>query len=358
LAVQDELDAGHVSQAFEALRSRIRKALAEKLSGPGVPTAPTVLAHNAFTFHKNLALTAALADLAREGRARFIAWCHDLAWTNPLYLSMLHDGMPWDLLRTPCPGVTYVAISRERQRELTGLFGWPTEKVGCVPNGIDATRFLSASDTMRLLLKRLDWHGRDMVLLAPARMTPRKNLEMAIGVVAELKATGQYPLLVVTGPPDPHSSGQDYAGFLREECRRLRVEEDVCFLSQVLWLPGGVSDELMAELYRWADALIFPSRQEGFGLPILEGGLARLPIFCSDLPVLREIGGEDAHYFSPDSPPASVAALIHAALTAPGPAALRRRVLEEYGWEAIYREQLEPLLSKGGTVYGKHIIVA
>ena len=78
------------------------------------------------------------------------------------------------------------------------------------------------------------------------------------------------------------------------------MEREVVFLSLVPWLPGGVSDELMAELYRWADALLFPSEQEGFGLPLLEAGLARLPVFCTALAVLREAGGADVHYFPPD----------------------------------------------------------
>jgi len=112
----------------------------------------------------------------------------------------------------------------------------------------------------------------------------------------------------------------------------------------VPWLPGGVSDALMAGLYHWSDALLFPTLQEGFGLPVLEAGLARLPIFCTDLAVLREAGGADVHYFAPDAAPATVAAQIRAVLDAPGPARLRRRVLRDYNWDAIYSNGLLPLL--------------
>jgi glycosyltransferase involved in cell wall biosynthesis len=308
-----------------------------------------VFAHNVFTLHKNLALTAALADLVREGKGRFIAWCHDLAWTNPLYLPALHEGWPWSLLRTPSPGITYVAISHERQLQLATLFGWSPDRVTFVPNGIDAMHFLEASHEMRLLINQLDWWERDLVLLAPARMTRRKNLELAIRVVAELKAAGQRPLLVITGPPGPHNPRKDYAEFLREECQRLQLEEEVCFLSQETWFPGRVSHRLVAELYRWADALLFPSLQEGFGLPMLEAGLARLPIFCMDLPVLQVTGEDDVSYFSPETTPAALAEQIRNTLAAPGPAALRRRVLDEYNWETIYRKGLLPLLNKKVT---------
>ncbi len=359
LAAQNDLASGLVTPEFELLRARIRGVLAAKLSAIDAPVAPVVFAHNVFTLHKNLALTAALADLAREGRAQFVAWCHDLAWTNPLYLSALHEGLPWDLLRTPCPGVEYVTISDTRRLELADLFGWPPERIRCVPNGLDATRFLSASQQMRLLLRRIDWWERDVVLLAPVRMTQRKNLELAIGVAAALKAAGRRPLLLITGPPGPHNPRHDYAAFLWDVRQRLGLEDEVRFLSKGSWLLNGVSDELMGELYRWADALIFPSLQEGFGLPLLEAGLARLPVFCSDLPVLREIGGEDVHYFAPDASPDSVACQVQTVLAAPGVAALRRRVLREYRWEEIYREGLQPFLSQeGGAVHDKCSTVA
>src|SRR4051794_16453592 len=193
LAVQEELDAGRVPAGFERLRARIRAALGARLAEL---QAPGVIGHNVFTLHKNLALTAALADLAAAGAARFVSWTHDLAWTNPLYLPVLHPGLPWDLLRTPLPGVIYVAISSERQRDLADLFGWAPEQVRRVPNGIDALRFLGAGEEMRMLLDQLSWLERDMVLLAPVRMTRRKNLELAIAVVAELKARGRRPLLL------------------------------------------------------------------------------------------------------------------------------------------------------------------
>ena len=82
----------------------------------------------------------------------------------------------------------------------------------------------------------------------------------------------------------------------------------------------------LAELYFGADGPLFTSMEEGFGLPVLEAGLAGLPVFCSDLPVLREVGGEDAHYFAPTSTATPVADLIELVLDVPGSPELRRRV--------------------------------
>ena len=60
---------------------------------------------------------------------------------------------------------------------------------------------------------------------------------------------------------------------------------------------------MIRELYRVADALLFPSAQEGFGLPVLEAGLARLPAFCADIEPFRAIAGENLHYFDLNEDP-------------------------------------------------------
>ena len=86
--------------AFHALVADLRRELAAALEGCDV-----CLAHNVATLHKNLALTAALHDLAEPAASALVAWCHDFAWTDPLYLPALHAGWPWDLLRTAWPGV-------------------------------------------------------------------------------------------------------------------------------------------------------------------------------------------------------------------------------------------------------------
>ena len=61
--------------------------------------------------------------------------------------------------------------------------------------------------------------------------------------------------------------------------------------------------------YRHADALLFPSRLEGFGLPLLEAMAAGCPVVCTDVTSLPEVGGDAALYFSPDDPSEAAAHL-------------------------------------------------
>ncbi len=70
-------------------------------------------------------------------------------------------------------------------------------------------------------------------------------------------------------------------------------------LSSRVILPGFVPDEDLAVLYREASAYVFPSLSEGFGIPAIEAMASKLPVVCSDIPVLREVCGDEAVYFDP-----------------------------------------------------------
>ena len=62
---------------------------------------------------------------------------------------------------------------------------------------------------------------------------------------------------------------------------------------------GFVDDTSLAALYSGADAMIYPSTYEGFGMPVLEARACGARVVTSDLPELREAGGDDAIYVTP-----------------------------------------------------------
>jgi glycosyltransferase involved in cell wall biosynthesis len=66
---------------------------------------------------------------------------------------------------------------------------------------------------------------------------------------------------------------------------------------RLFWLRTA-SDEMLELVYRKSKALISASEGEGFGLPLIEAAQYRLPIIARDIPVFREVAGEDAFYFS------------------------------------------------------------
>jgi glycosyltransferase involved in cell wall biosynthesis len=343
LAVGEELARGEVSEEFHRLQEEIEKVLRETLA-----EIDTCIVHNAFTLHKNLALTAALHRLAEAEKPRFIAWCHDFAWLDPLYQPDLYDRLPWNLLKKPVAGVRYVVVSEARRELLAELLGLPKDEITVVNPGVEANTFLKLSSVTQHLVTSFDLLAAAPLLLLPTRLTRRKNIELAIRVVGEMHRQGAAARLVITGPPGPHNpTNVAYLKNLRRLGRELGVEEQVIFLYEAQdeeGKPVVVSDEVVADLYRLADALFFPSFQEGFGIPMLEAGLARSPIFCADIPPLRETGEGLAHFFPPDGDPAEIARLVVSVLQEDKAYHMRHRILRGYTWSRIWKEKLEPLL--------------
>ena len=342
-ALQVELAAGRVPGSFEALVAELRGELSSALAGSDV-----VIAHNVCSLSLNLALTAALRELVDDASARdgprFVLWHHDLAATLPDYRAGLHDGRPWSLLREAWPGVRQVVVSQRRREELAGVTGLPLEAISVVPNGIDIGRGWGLAPRANALRARVAERGVELLVLVPARITPRKNIELALEVVAALRRAGSPAGLIVTGPVDPHRPGEHvYLERLLQLRARLGLDDVAWFLA--IDPDGPVPDEIVDDLFRMADLLLMPSRDEGFGLPLLEAGASRLPIACSDLPTLRELAGEDALYFGLDDDPTVIAEQIRSRLDADPAWRLARRVRLEYAWEHIYRSYVAPLLS-------------
>ena len=191
----------------------------------------------------------------------------------------------------------------------------------------------------------------DCVFLLPARLTRRKNIELGLHWLAAVREqSGWDARLVVTGPPGPHNpTNAAYLEQLLALRRELQLDQAAHFVYEAhdnAAEPLFLTDEEMAQFYQLADALFFPSRQEGFGIPILEAALARLPIFATDLPPFRESAGPWATLFPPETPAHKVARAILKILQRDRAFQLRRRVLGHFTWRRLVKTKVLPLLTE------------
>jgi glycosyltransferase involved in cell wall biosynthesis len=341
MKVKADLDNGIVPGDFNPLVDQIQHELERALKGVDL-----IIAHNVASLNKNLALTAALFKISQKPDSpRIILWHHDLAWTTPRYQPELYDGLPWDYLRSTWPNVTQVVVSEERKKEYCALTKLPSEKVHVIPAGVDLPEFLSLNSQVRHWSNQLLLYQAAPLLLTPVRVTKRKNLELAIETTAHLREHLPAAELVITGPLGAHNpANQDYLKKLLALRKMLGVERSVHLMAE--HVPDGLESESVAGFYRLADAMLLPSREEGFGIPILEAGIARIPIFCSDLPPLKALAGAWAKYFDPSDKPGKIARLIAQTLTEDPAYNLRMHMRSAFTWEAIYKTRMAPLFSR------------
>ncbi len=163
-------------------------------------------------------------------------------------------------------------------------------------------------------------------ILSVATLEPRKNLGTLVAAIQILRRSRPEVELAVAGP----------AGWGHQP----RESEGVRLL-------GFVSDDELARLYRGAAAAAYPSRFEGFGIPIVEAMASGVPAVASSHPSLDEASGDAAVRADPESP-AALAAALERALDDPAPLVERglahaRRFTWEAGGAAIlagYRTHL------------------
>jgi len=137
-------------------------------------------------------------------------------------------------------------------------------------------------------------------LLALGAYEKRKNIPMLLEAFRGVKtATGRIPRLVLVGAENLRASGY------HREIIRLGLQE------RVLLLPF-VGDGELKGLYSCASAFLFPSRKEGFGLPILEAMACGAPVLSADIPSSRETAGSAAVLLPVDDVPAWTGAMSRA----------------------------------------------
>ena len=344
-AVREALDRGEIPSEFATLRAEIAQRLTTELDELDV-----LIVHNALTLHFNLPLTAALWTLADGHRARIISWVHDISWLNPIYRPWMHEGEPWDLLRRQHPRITSIFVSAQRREEWNRLTGTALDATHVIPNGIDAAALLKLGPRAIELTERFGLLRADIVMLAPVRITKRKNLEWAIEAAAGVRASGRSVQLLITGPPGPHNPRSlEYVADLKRLTAELGLQESVRFLFEER-SPGSsehnVDAATLSDLYMLSDVVVLPSASEGFGLPLAEAALFRVPVVCTDLPAFREVAPQGATFVPASDGSAAFTAAVLRAIESPG-TRVRHHIINALSWDRIVAERLEPLLTSG-----------
>ncbi len=268
---------------------------------------------------------------APGGRGRRVVWEHT---GLPLTLHRMQPDLFHGLvnvlpLRTPCPGIVtvldlsfertpdavpwlrrrylrtmarrsataarrVVAISQATADDLNRLYGVAADRITVIPVPVDPALGPQDPGTDQAVLARLGLSGPYFLHLGTVE--PRKNLRWLVDTFADWHARGaarragaENLRLVLAG-----ARGWERRAFYD------RLQE--ADLRSKVMLLGYVSADQLGALYRAARACLFPSRWEGFGMPLIEAMACGTPVLCSRIPAFGEVARDHALFFDPDSP--------------------------------------------------------
>jgi glycosyltransferase involved in cell wall biosynthesis len=253
--------------------------------------------------------------------APFVVTVHDLIHLETAERSLAkvgyYEGLLKPTLKRAAAVLTVSEFSRERICDWAGL---TPERVHVVGNGVSAA-FVADGPRMPSPRPYLLYVGNDK---------PHKNLGLLLSGFESGRLHERYDLVLVA-PRSPYADRP--------------------------WLHwrSGLSEAELASCYRGAQALVMPSRYEGFGLPVVEAMACGIPVLASDAPAIREVAGDAAALFGRDDVDGLLAAVEGLDDEADRSRRVRRGLDRAacFSWERVAARTLavlEDVLGGGGTV--------
>jgi len=178
-----------------------------------------------------------------------------------------------------------ITLSQYTADQLAHHCGVARERIRVIPAGVDLPERVLDPQERQREREQLVGAGNEMVLAVGAIQT-RKNTLNAVRAVASLPAN--YKLVLAGG--NGYGSEAVY-DFIRSAGLESRVK-----------VLGYVTDDQLRLLYQAASLFLFPSLEEGFGLPVLEAMAYGVPVVASATSSLPEVGGDAALYVDPRDP--------------------------------------------------------
>ena len=233
-------------------------------------------------------------NIRRQRRAKSVVTIHDLIFVRyPQYYGAIDRWLYRYKYGRSCRNAdAIIAISECTKRDIVNYFKIAPEKIHVVYQGCDSSFTSIASEAIRQeVRKRYGLPGR--YILSVGSIEERKNVLLAVKAMPRLPEEVH---LVIVGKRTAYTD--EVERFIEENHLRERVHllHDVIFRH----LPA---------VYQMAEIFVYPSRFEGFGIPILEALHSSVPVIAATGSCLEEAGGPDSIYVHPDDVEGMTAAL-------------------------------------------------
>lgn len=274
---------------------------------------------------------------------------HDLCalrHSGAYFTDPAHERRAWEHRRAVTAHAdAVIAVSRATACDVVNLLDVPPERVRTVPHGV-ASRFRPPREAATLHRFRARYGLPPRYLLFVGGVDFKKNVPRLVDGFAEACAEGGLPhALVMAG-----ALQQSGNAFFRR-ARATAIAKGVA--DRVVWL-GYVPEADLPSLYAGAEAFVFPSLVEGFGLPVLEAMACGTPVVTSARSAMSEITGDAAVLVDPYEPSSIAEGILRAVEPEVAPrladAGLQRAAT--YTWARTSRRTLEVYerVARGGSL--------
>ena len=174
-----------------------------------------------------------------------------------------------------------VTISETTKKDIIKYFPKAKDKIRVIHLGLDRKYFKQVSEEAKKEVKDKYDLPSDYILYL-GRLESKKNVLNLIKAYQSLNT--DWPL-VLAGRPGNYGYEE--------------IEKAAKGNNKIIFL-GYISNRHYPNLFSSASLFVFPTKFEGFGLPIIEAMACGVPVVCSDIPALKEVGNDSVLFFNPD----------------------------------------------------------
>lgn len=215
---------------------------------------------------------------------------HDVAYEKyPVAYGPLQSiYLEWSTRRALKRAIKVIVPTKAVQEDLVRLYKAKRSKIMVAHHG----RVPLQKVTKAEIAQTLDFYQlskKDLIFFFIGRLETKKNLMVLLDAWAEVQQKVNRGRLFLGGM---------YGHGFDDLFKRMEADD----LRGTVLAPGYISEKDVAGIFQASIAMVLPSREEGFGLPILQSFEADCAVICSDIPSLREVAGTAALYANPDDP--------------------------------------------------------
>ena len=209
---------------------------------------------------------------------------HDVAYEKyPIaYGAFQSFYLEWTTRRALWQAEKVIVPTESVKSDLMKYYGANPDQILVVPHGEVELPAVTKKE-IKATLRHYDLHEDEPLFFFIGRLETKKNLMVLLDAWALVQKIHPKGRLFLGG-----MFGHGFNDLFH------RMESDD--LQGTVLAPGYIADSEVASIFRVATALVFPSREEGFGLPILQAFAAGCNVICSDIPPLREVADGGALY--------------------------------------------------------------